>query len=423
MLIPVNVTVEDYNDAISQEMMTHARVTFVVDNVVFQDEELEQSGITLLTYMNSEENLRFGKAYSTEVNLTLFRSNKTDDLNFAHEFTLEFGVDIEDEIEWVKVGHFVADKPVINLLSGTVEIIARDRMMRFEKDANEFIRTLAFPCSISDIYDRLCDYVVLDNVPGNEIADVMNRQMQNADNFYFETCRDLLAAIAEANGCYAKITSNGEVKLAWFEDHTADQNLIRDNCFGGKIVKLEKSYSKKWAILEDKKWKNVESVQYSEYDNNSNPFKYSYIHYVWEDNDTIRDVFQPTYDEFSNGRLWAYVENYTWDAVSSMKWKEIEAADDMAGKIYAINNNPFILYDTDEEIKAHLQWILDKLTLFRLYYAASIRMVGNWLIEPGDTILFEVSDGNFIELPVFNRVLSWNGACNCEYETTGLLTG
>ena len=424
MLIPSGVTVEDYNDALAKEEYTHARVTFIVDNIVFQDEELEQGGIQLSTYMNPDESMKFGIAYCTEAVIHFLRNDKTDTVNFAHEFTLEFGVEINGNIEWVTVGRFVGNKPVQDITSSIVELVAYDKMIRFDRNVDDLLARIAFPCTLSDIYDELCELVVVDKTSGDEIPDVMSRQIASADDWTFDTCREVLAAIAEANGCYAKITNDGEVKFIWFEDHTSDQTLTLDNCFDGTIIKLEKSYSKKWGFLENTKWKNVESIQYGEYDNMNNPFEYSYIHYLWKEvinEQNNRDVMQPTYNPYGNYKLWANVESYQWENVEIIKWKELETSDDVAGGIYLINNNPFLLYATDGEIKAHLQHILDRLILFHLYYVASVTMVGNWLIEPGDTVMLEVMNDTFVEYPIFNRVLKWNGACECDYETTGSL--
>lgn len=424
MLTPSNVTLADYNNAIALEHETHARLTFLVDNVVFQDEELESGGITLQTYMNPEDSMKFGIAYSTEAIVHLLRNDKTDSINFAHEFTLEFGVEINDTIEWVTVGHFIGKKPIIDITADVVELVAYDKMTRFDTDIKGFINTLVFPTTIQNVYDKLCDYVATTNVVGDEIASVMSKQITSADVFKnIDTCRDLLAKIAEANGCYAKITNDGHVKLIWFEDHKSDQTLSRDYCFGGTIIKLEKTYSKKWGFLEDKKWKDIESIKYGEYDNDNNPFEYSYVRGVWEDEDgTVKEVVQPDYIPYFNNRLWANVENYLWGSVEQMQYKELEASDDLAGNVYSMFNNPFVLYDTDADIKTHLQYILDKLYYFHLYYVAQVSMVGNWLIEPGDTVLLEIRDGEYVEYPIFNRVLNWNGSCVCDYETTGSLT-
>lgn len=422
MLVPSGVTLQEYNNAIALENIVHARVTFIIDNIVFQDDELENGGIVLSTYMNPDENMRFGIAYCTEAIIHLMRSDKTDNVNFSHEFTIEFGTEINGEIEWVTVGHFVGEKPVEDITSNTMELIAHDKMKRLDREAKDFISLLNFPCTIGDIYNELCDFVVLDHVAGDENENIMNRQISNANNFKFNTCRDILASIAEANGCYAKMTNDGYVQLVWFEDHQEDQAFTLDNCFQGQVIKLNKTFSKKWGTIEDRKWKDVETVKYSEFDNSNNPFKYSYMRGLWTDM-AEKDVIQPAYDPYNRYKLWADVENYTWQNVETLKYKDLAEDDDgTAGSIYTITENPFLLYNMDEDIKTHLQYILDHVGTFSIHYVASVTMVGNWLIEPGDVVQLEIMDNVFTEYPIFNRILQWNGSCQCAYETTGKLT-
>ena len=329
------------------------------------------------------------------------------------------------DIEWVKIGHFAGEKPVQSLSNNIIELIAYDRMVRFEKEASDFVKTLTFPCTIGTICDKLCDFVVIDRVAGDEIADVMNWQIDDNTGWEsFNSCRDILASIAEATGCYARMTNNGELQFIWFADHKSEQTLTLNNCFSGNVIKLEKSYSKKWGTLETTKWKDVETIKYSEYDNNNNPFVYSYVRALWKEADgSTTEVVQPDYDPYYNHRLWANAENFMWESVESMKYKDFETADDLIGNTYTIDDNPFIKHDTTASIKTHLQDILDNLYVFHLYYVASVQMVGNWLIEPGDVVLLEIADNVFVEYPIFTRILSWNGSCECSYDTTGTLAG
>ena len=394
MLTPDNVTLQEYNDALATEAVTHTRITFLLDNIVFLDEDIEQNGITVSTYMNPDDSMRFGTAVSTEAVIHLLRSQKTDEVNFTHEFTLEFGVDIEGETEWITVGHFTGLKPTQNLLDNAIELTAYDKMLRFDRDSIDFVNLLTFPCSLGDIYDELCSYIGVTKETGDEISDIMNRQVADASDFTFDNCRAILCAIAEANGCYARMTNDGKVQLKWFSDHTSDCSLVRDNCFGGTIMKLEVSHSAKWGSVSTLTWGSVSSVKYSEFDNEHNPTTYSHAKAEWNNQDgTKKEVIQP----------------------------EIQRND--SGDTYTIYDNPFVRYSTDAAIKTHLQKILNRLELFHLYYVSNAQMVGNWLVETGDIVLLEISANNFVEFPIFNRVLRWNGACSCEYETTGSLAG
>ena len=347
------------------------------------------------------------------------KSDKTENLDFGKEFTLELGVEVNGDVEWIMIGHFWGNR-LVQTMRDTMELVAYDKMTRFDRDVSDFIALQSFPTTLETLYNNLCQFCVIDVTAGDEIADVMSRTVANLDDADVSSCRDLLALIAEANGCYAKILNDGSIQLKWFDDCTSDQELLRDNCYSYQLSKLEKSYSKKWAILEDKKWKEVESVQYSEFDNNNNPFDFTNIRFVWDD--PWKEIVQPPNDELYDHKLWANVENAQWENVESMKWKDFELADDISGGVYSIRNNPFLKYDTDDEIKAHLQLILDRLYTFHLYYVATVSMVGNWLIEPGDIVTLEISDGVFTTYPIFNRILYWNGACKCSYETTRSLS-
>ena len=421
MLTPTGVTVAEYNTALSEGPLTHARITYIIDNVSFTDSEISQDGLQLSTYMNPDESMRFGVAYSDEIIVHLLRSEKTDSLNFANEFTLEMGVDINGTTNWVMIGHFIGKK-VTYLMGGIVELLAYDKMCKFDTVSwDDFVTSLTFPMTLGSIYNALCAFVAVDNVAGDEIADVMARSVTSIPEGPDKTCRDMLATIAEANGCYAKMTSDGSLKLEWFHDHTSDQEMLLNQCFAYEYVKLEKNYSKKWLVLEGTKWKDLESVQWSQYDNNSNPTAFTYIRSVWEEQH--KEVIQPERDEFFNHRLWANAENYQWKNLEQMKWRDFEIADDVSGETYTIYDNPFILYGTDAEIKTHLQLILDRLYLFHLYYVATVTMVGNWLVEPGDIVTLEIEDGVYTQYPVFNRIIRWNGYCECDYETTGSLSG
>ena len=425
------VTTEMYNESIAKEEYIHARVTFLIDNVVFQDGELESGGIQLSTYMNPDQDLQFGYAYCTEAIVRFLRSEKTDSVNFSHEFTIEFGTEINGEIQWVMMGHFSGTRPVYEITANTIELTAYDKMARFDRDVKDYISLVSFPCTLQDVYDGLCSFLVMSNEPGDEISSVMGRQVEDLDDFDTLSCRELLAAIAEANGCYAKVTNEGNVKLIWFEDHTSDFSLTLDNCFSGNVIKLEQNRSTKWGVLENTLWKDIESVQYSEYDNNNNPFDYSYVRYRKTDENIFtfkkyvsKNIVQPPYDPYYNRRTWANIENFNWEHVESMRYDELELQEsDMAGNTYTIINNPFVDYTLDTDIRTHLQYILDKLYYFHLYYVAQVSMVGNWLIEPGDIVLLEIFKNNFVSFPIFNRTLRWNGACECGYETTGSLTG
>ena len=422
MITPSGMTIAEYNAAIAQENKVHARVTFVMENIVFQDDEFDYgSGIRVSSYMNPDNEMKFGTAFCRECVVNFIRSDKTDNLNWSHEFKLEFGVENGNDIEWVTMGYFTGTRPMWDRRN-VLELLAYDRMMRFEKNADDFLRNVTYPCTLQDIYDALCTFTVTENVTGDEISSVMAYTYSSSVAFAGgETCREILTMIAKANGCYAKITNDGKVKMVWFADHSADYYLDWDNCFDIDIADLQIKNKTQWKSLENYQWKDLENVKYKEYDNDfAEKIGIKSLSFSWEDKDNPIYITQPAEGTDSS---WLIVKSSTWQTIKASTWGELRNDSNADGNAYIIVNNPLLYHGTEAAIRSHLQEILNKIYSFNVAYIANVNAVGNWLIEAGDIILLEVErHEKSIKYPIFNLLISWNGSCSSEYETTGSIT-
>lgn len=422
MITPEGMTIAEYNAAIALENKVHARITFVLENIVFEDEEFEfNGGIRVSSYMNPDTEMRFGTAFCKECVVNFLRSDKTDNINWTSEFKLEFGVENGDEIEWVTIGYFTGTRPTWNRRN-VVELLAYDRMMRFSLKASDFLRNLSYPCTMQDIYDNLCTFVVTENVPGDEISSVMEYEYTEALQFEADlTCRDLLSAIAKANGCYARITNEGKVQMIWFRDHSEDYELTWDDCFDLDLSNLQTKIRFQWRSLENTQWKDVENVQYKYYDNtDEEEIAIKSLSFSWEDGENSILITQPASGTQSS---WLIVKGYTVQELTAFTWGELRNSSNADGNRYFIVNNPLLYHSTEASIRTHLQEILNKLYTFNITYIADVNAVGNWLVEAGDIIRLEVErHEKFTKFPVFNHLLTWNGSCTCDYETTGVMT-
>lgn len=376
-------------DCVKNGNFQHIRITFLLDNVVFEDADLNASnGCTITTYMNPDIDLTFGIAYMSEISLSLFRSQKTDQLNWVREFKVELGVEYDGEIMWTQLGIFSGQRPK-SITDYTISFNAYDRMQRFDRSVEDFMSLMTYPCSLQDVYDGLCTFVGIPNEQGDEISSVMSRTFTSAfSTDGISTCRELLSRIAEANGCYAKLTNEGKVKLVWFDDRTSDYSLMRDVIFGIESTDLTQISGYRWNDLAASTWATVSNIKWSEMFHRDNVQIYEGVRGVWDN--TNEDYTQPP----------------TLDS---------------GARVYTINGNPFMHYSTEQAIRDHLQLLLTRLSAFEIYYVANTVAVGNWLVEPGDIINHEMEDGSFEPYPIFSRTLTWNGYCECEYESTGNL--
>ena len=424
MITPSGMTIAEYNAAIALENKVHARITFVLENIVFQDEEFEFSGgIRVSSYMNPDTEMRFGTAFCRECVVNFIRSEKTDNLNWTSEFKLEFGVENGNSIEWVTLGYFTGTRPTWNRRN-VIELLAYDRMMRFGLKASDYLRNVTYPCTLQDIYDGLCTFTVTENVTGDEISSVMEYEYSEAPEFEADiTCRDLLSQIAKANGCYARITNLGKVQLVWFKDHSEDYELTWDDIFDLDLANLQKKQRFQWRSLESTQWKDVENVQYKYYDNqDEEEIRIKSMSFSWEDGENSILITQPASGTHSSWLIVLGSTNY-WSGIKNSTWGDLRNDSDAAGNKYIIVNNPLLYHSTEADIRWHLQAILNKIYTFDIAYIADINAVGNWLVEAGDIILLEVErNEKFTKFPIFNMVLAWNGSCKADYETTGVMT-
>lgn len=399
MLTPVGITRDEYIEALKSGNATHARITFVDQNVVFTDSDITSDGITVQTFLNGETDLTIGRAVMTEVTVSLFRTDKTIDLNWQDEFTLEFGVDVEENgvtvTKWVTVGYFAGTRPERSVLDNVISFSASDRMHLFDIEADEYLQSITYseqnPVSLSTIYSGLCTFCGVTSVAGDELANIMSRTFTVTP---FEsnglTCRDVLAKIAEACGCYAKITADGDVKMVWYQDHTEDYTVNGDDEFSIYVMELDMVTSPalqmKWIDLENTKWEDLEHLLWGELEGEEQPFKVLALRVKLMEEDT--GVTIPA---------------------------------SMNRNVYLIVDNDLLATANQTDITNYLTPLYNRLADFGAYIPASTNCVGNWLVEAGDVITVEVGNQNYIRLPIFARTLKWNGSCTDDYEATGNL--
>lgn len=253
--------------------------------------------------------------------------DKLAGLNWSGEFTLEFGVEISGTTNWVTVGTFAGKKPNNVTSSEVVDFTAYDRMRLFDALADDYVSAISYPVTLQDIYDDLCTFVGIQNESGDELSNIMNRSFASAPaDMQGYTCRDLLAWIAEACGCYAKITPEGKCKMVWFSDQTS------------------------YAISENEEF-HAESVDTS---------------------DGVPAIDQVMIKQLDSDMDILYPDNITPTSV------------------YLIVSNPFLAISEAQDITDYVIPIHTRLDGFGSYLPVKADCIGNWLVESGDIITVDV---------------------------------
>lgn len=383
MLTPIGVTSAEYWDAIKAGNPTHVRMTFQGQGIVLDDRDIYLgTGISLNDILNGDADLVMGKAVSKQVTTTFLNSSRLDGLKWSSEFALEFGVEIGSPAVtyWVQVGVFSGEKPNNITSASTIEFTAYDRMKLFDAIADEFIKSISYPATVQDIYDGLCAWVGVQNDSGDELPDIMSRSYASAPaDMTGYTYRDILAWIAEACGCYAKINASGHVQMVWFTDNTA--------------------------------------------------------HAV-----TGSEEFRVESGDINDGMTWDEADQLTWDEVDELTWNDVsgyqetyridsvmvkQLNNDLAvsypyttdGNVYLISDNPFLSVGSYADVTAYIVPIYNRIYNFGGYLPVSVECIGNWCVEAGDIITLDVNE-HTVTFPIFVKEMRWNGSVNDSYETT-----
>lgn len=129
--------------------------------------------------------------------------------------------------EYVPLGVFKGEKPD-KVRGKLIELTAHDRMNLFDKSAETFADGLTFPCTLGEIFTKLCAFCGVGYVSAlfpNSGKAFEKNPLEGTDY----TCREILGYIAEAAGSYARMSRDGAVELVWFAD--ADYTVTRTDRF------------------------------------------------------------------------------------------------------------------------------------------------------------------------------------------------
>ena len=357
---PSGTTTEAYIAAIRSGAATHMRFTQPGQTGI-TDVNFHEDGLVFRDLLNSDTDLTIGKSVKKEIAFKLFR-NATG-INFNSEFTADIGVEINGSTIWVPLGKFTAVYPDTYIDDGVTEYVAYDRMSKFDIPADEWLKSLTYPMTVSQMFTSLCTYVGLTGEIGNALTKMKNRSFSEApiQNMGL-MCRDVLELIAEACGCYAVITNTGNCRLKWY-----DIDFYTEN--GSSVV-----YTVSGNEIFDRKTKD----------------------YM-----TRIDGLNVKQSEDDVGVMYPSTATYT-------------------DIIYTIVDNPFLVTADSTEEDNYIVPLYNRLNSGQItHYPIEVTCIGNPLIEAGDIIYANVSGSTNAWFPVYVKEMHWNGSLTDTYFSTG----
>lgn len=390
-----------YYNAIDNGCKQHARITYIPGNAVFDESDITSDGIQISTLSASEENVIFGTACSSEVTFSLLKSDKTEQVNLQNTFKVEFGFDVDSyDTLWIPFGIFKSKNITYNYTDNVYSVVGYDKMMLFDASITDFKNSVpAAYYNAPQMFEMLCEYISIDY----EQFTGYTKAIAGSEYFVdIETCRQLLEKIAETCCTNALITSDGKVKIlknpfttvAHYEMHNSDCFYLNETSLKKNIVDTT------WGDISTYTWGDMNGTYYNELYNAEVEYSFSGMKIVFKDE---------TFLVYPSASVEPSVLQYN--------------------NIYEIIDNPiFNAYDTETE-RGQLEMTM-RMSLFpiisrnyRLYYSTDVETNEKFiLVEPGDAIVKYLDDNTtHYNLPVYNKILVWNGSFTCKFNTPNSL--
>ena len=140
-----------------------------------------------------------------------------------------------EKYEFVPLGVFDIKTPVKRKID-LIAINAEDKMARFDVIADEFLDGLTYPITLGEIYSQLCDFVGVATVTTSFINSTRSFEASPVLTQNI-TARDILSWIAEAACSIARMTRDGRVELAWFNNTSV--SIPMDQYFSIEVAEYD----------------------------------------------------------------------------------------------------------------------------------------------------------------------------------------
>lgn len=197
--------------------------------------EYDIKDFTILDDIYTPEQGFIGSVIAKQLTLNLFKPSNVDLTD--REVEVFIGIDIpeEEETRYVPFGTFIIQKPENEQVTEKTSFEAFDFMVKFNL---KFEDTLTYPCTVKDVLNAICEQC------GVELATTsfvnQNFLVENNQFVNGESCRDVLKAIAQISGSFARIGRDDKLYLDFPHQENAElfagtdytKDLKVNNVFG-----------------------------------------------------------------------------------------------------------------------------------------------------------------------------------------------
>lgn len=192
---------------------------------IILDDENNIKDFTILDEVYTPGYGILGSVISKQITLNLFKEPEIDLTD--REIKAYIGTTViengQEVVKYVPYGTYIVQKPENEELTDKTSLEALDYMIKFNKTYKD---TLTYPCTLKDVYNSICEQCGV--ISGT--SEFPNQNFSVEDNQFVanETCREVLANIAQLAGAYARIDRDNKLYLKFFSSENTEEITTDD---------------------------------------------------------------------------------------------------------------------------------------------------------------------------------------------------
>lgn len=201
---------QEYKDKLNQRgIVKKGYLNLINNSKITKYTESDIKSFTILDDIYTPDEGIVGSVIAKQIEGYLFKAPNTTLIDKE----IEAYIGVSGEEEYIPMGRFIIQKPEDNKITDKAYFIGLDYMVKFNLP---FEDTLVYPCTLKDVLETICEQCEV--TLGSTSFTNDNFIVENNQFVAGESCRDVLSAICQIAGCYAKMGRDNKLYLLLTDD-------------------------------------------------------------------------------------------------------------------------------------------------------------------------------------------------------------
>lgn len=196
---------QEYKDKLNQRgIVKKGYLNLINNSKITKYTESDIKSFTILDDIYTPDEGIVGSVIAKQIEGYLFKAPNTTLIDKE----IEAYIGVSGEEEYIPMGRFIIQKPEDNKITDKAYFIGLDYMVKFNLSYED---KLVYPCTLKDVLEAICEQCEV--TLGSTSFTNDNFIVENNQFVAGESCRDVLSAICQIAGCYAKIGRDNKLYL------------------------------------------------------------------------------------------------------------------------------------------------------------------------------------------------------------------